>query len=182
MPPFSSQKQILAISRRAVPRSCETDRCQPSSSITTTISSYTANNRPRPPPCGGVLAFILQTPTTGDCIHEKRRIWKHYLIWQAEVSEEYLSLIASGDEIATLMLIFWCAVMHQTPKRCFVTKWARRTVLQVVVGDLKSDWRDLLAWPLVAFGQTELLMVGRMAMPRPLSWPGPESLPWRRLL
>lgn len=78
------------------------------------------------------------------------RTWRHYLCWPAAVSEEYLTLLSEGDDTALLIFIYWCAILHRSPKRWFITAWSKRAALQAV-GMLKADWSDVLAWPIEIF-------------------------------
>jgi hypothetical protein len=77
----------------------------------------------------------------------KPRTWRHYLIWPAAVGEEYLALLSDADEIALLILIYWCAIMYQSPRRWFITAWAKRTGL-LAKSLLNANWDETLAWPL----------------------------------
>lgn len=73
------------------------------------------------------------------------RFWESYSEWPSIVTPEYLEVLAEGDDIALLIFIHWCVVMYMSPKRWFVTAWAKRAAV-FAVGKLKAEWGELLAW------------------------------------
>jgi hypothetical protein len=80
-----------------------------------------------------------------DCASYPRH-WKHYMDWPASVSSEFVQLLSEGDDVATLILIYWCAFMHRSPSQWFLEYWPRRAAT-FAVGRLTGSWTDILTWP-----------------------------------
>lgn len=74
------------------------------------------------------------------------RTYKDYVIFPGMVSAEYLQLLGSGDDLALLVLIYWCAVMRVGASRWFLDRWLPRTA-EMAQDKLKADWSYMLAWP-----------------------------------
>ncbi|KAF2649161.1 hypothetical protein K491DRAFT_611401 [Lophiostoma macrostomum CBS 122681] len=85
------------------------------------------------------------------------RIFKHLLSWPAEVSDSYMSVLTEGDDVALLILIYWCAIVYLSPRKWHIINWAKRTAT-AAIGLLKADWEDLLEWPLENFATVPDLM------------------------
>ncbi|KAF2661787.1 hypothetical protein K491DRAFT_386290 [Lophiostoma macrostomum CBS 122681] len=74
------------------------------------------------------------------------RAWKHYIEWPGTVSSAFVQLLSEGDDIATLILIYWCAFMHRSPSRWFLESWPRRTAASAM-RKLTENWTEILTWP-----------------------------------
>lgn len=131
----------------------------------------------------GHALTILETPkiageSTGtavsinlDAIHALRqwidqmdgypRAWTHFLWWPANVSMEYLKLLASGDSGALMVFIHWCAIMARAPKRWFLDGWASR-VAASAFQCLGPGWHDdaRLVWPREVLGFDAIMSTG----------------------
>lgn len=68
------------------------------------------------------------------------------MVWPAAVSEDFLGLISTGDDVSLLIFIYWCAVIYQSPRRWFITAWAKRAAV-LALGMLNGDWSSVLVWP-----------------------------------
>ncbi|KAJ4377293.1 hypothetical protein N0V83_000117 [Neocucurbitaria cava] len=79
------------------------------------------------------------------------RRWNQYCSWPGRVTPEFLDLLADRDDVALLLVIHWCAVLHRSPKPS-VYKWAHRAACYALdnLSD-RSRWENLLAWPLQTF-------------------------------
>ena len=76
------------------------------------------------------------------------RIWRHYLLWPAMVTEEYLLLLEADDDLAILIFVYWCALFHRAPQKWYMVRWPRRAAL-VGMSRLSRDWSDALLWPMM---------------------------------
>lgn len=74
------------------------------------------------------------------------RTFKEYVLFPGMVSNEYLELLASGDDLALLVLIYWCAIMRRGAKRWFLDRWLPRTI-DLAQSKLKADWSHVVEWP-----------------------------------
>jgi hypothetical protein len=74
------------------------------------------------------------------------RTYKDYLIFPGMVSNEYLELLASGADLALVVLIYWCAIMRAGAGRWFLDRWLPRTA-KMAQDKLKGDWSHVLVWP-----------------------------------
>lgn len=76
--------------------------------------------------------------------------WKDYIQWPAQIPEAFINLIAQEDDIALLILIYWCAVLHLGPRRWFIERWPSRAAA-CASSKLKENWIKLLVWPTAVF-------------------------------
>ncbi|KAF2676805.1 hypothetical protein K458DRAFT_467974 [Lentithecium fluviatile CBS 122367] len=60
------------------------------------------------------------------------RTWRHYIRWPGNVPKEFLVLVSKDEDIALLILIYWCAVLHLGPRRWFLESWPRRTAMSAM--------------------------------------------------
>lgn len=72
--------------------------------------------------------------------------WKDYTVFPGAVPSEYLELLASEDDYALLVFIYWCAIMRLGPRRWFFETWLRRSAA-MAEAKLSDDWSRLLEWP-----------------------------------
>jgi hypothetical protein len=74
--------------------------------------------------------------------------WDQYCSWPGRLRSEFLDLLANNNDIAMLLVIYWSAVLHRSPKPS-VSSWAKRAV-QYAMKRLseKEKWENLLVWPL----------------------------------
>ena len=80
-----------------------------------------------------------------DCASYPRE-WRHYIGWPASVPPAFVRLLSEGDDVATLILIYWCAFMHRSPSQWFLEYWPRRTAASAMER-LTGSWTDVLTWP-----------------------------------
>lgn len=80
------------------------------------------------------------------------RRWDHYCHWPGHLDPMFLQLLADGDDFASLLVVYWSAILYRSPKPA-VYEWARRTAWYTI-GKLKerSKWETLLIWPLQILG------------------------------
>ncbi|KAH7389486.1 hypothetical protein DE146DRAFT_164536 [Phaeosphaeria sp. MPI-PUGE-AT-0046c] len=89
-----------------------------------------------------VQVLIIWSNMCNGCPHAYRQ----YVMFPGMVSDEYLQLLAGGDDLALLVLIYWCAIMYAGTRRWFLDRWLPRTA-KMARGQLKGDWSDVLEWP-----------------------------------
>jgi hypothetical protein len=81
------------------------------------------------------------------CAEQPRR-WNQYCAWPSCLTPEFFNAIADRNEIALLLLIYWCALMYRALQPS-VHLWAYRTAQYFLSKQPNRDiWRDLLSWPL----------------------------------
>ncbi|PVI01708.1 hypothetical protein DM02DRAFT_613426 [Periconia macrospinosa] len=78
-------------------------------------------------------------------------VWEHYIRFPHSTPADYFNLLAAENDLALLILIHWCAVMHRVFKRWFLQKWPQRAV-GLAMARLSGQWTDLLTWPCLVFG------------------------------
>lgn len=76
--------------------------------------------------------------------------WWHYIAFPSAVPPQYLHILVTENDLALLLLIYWCAVMQLGNKRWFLKEWPQRTV-SVAISKLSAEWDNLLAWPYSVF-------------------------------
>jgi hypothetical protein len=74
------------------------------------------------------------------------RTWKHYVVFLGLVSSEFLKLMKGEDDLALLILIYWCAIMRLRARRWFLEQWLSRTAA-MAQAKLTEDWSHALEWP-----------------------------------
>jgi hypothetical protein len=74
------------------------------------------------------------------------RTWRHYIIFPGLLSSEFLELLASEDDLALLILIYWCAIMRLGSSRWFLERWLSRTAA-MAQAKLTGNWSHVLKWP-----------------------------------
>lgn len=74
------------------------------------------------------------------------RSWAHLFPWPFVVTDEFLGLLRTRHPVALLILIHWCVVIHQAPKRWFLDVWAQRTA-RLAMLEVGDGWDDILEWP-----------------------------------
>ena len=82
--------------------------------------------------------------------------WNQYCLWPGRVNPEFLDLLADKDDVALLLVIHWCAVLHRSPKPS-VFKWAHRAACFAIhnLSD-RPRWEGLLVWPLQTFREPQI--------------------------
>lgn len=92
--------------------------------------------------------------------------WHHYTHWPAIVHPEFLDLLRIGNDLASLLMIHWCAVMYRSPQPSVAT-WAQRSGYHTLGRILdRQSWQEILAWPLQVISRP---MESRTYMVRPAS-------------
>ncbi|RWA12451.1 hypothetical protein EKO27_g2636 [Xylaria grammica] len=56
-------------------------------------------------------------------VHGVPRNWKHFILWPASVTDEFVTALAEKQPVALLVYIYWCAIMHRSPRRCALLEW-----------------------------------------------------------
>jgi hypothetical protein len=76
------------------------------------------------------------------------RRWDQYCDWPGHLQPGFLELLASGDDISLLLVIYWSAILYRSQKPV-VYSWAKRTA-KYAMGRLKErgKWESLLFWPM----------------------------------
>ncbi|KAK9796898.1 hypothetical protein SCARD494_03981 [Seiridium cardinale] len=83
------------------------------------------------------------------------RTWAHFLRWPGTVSEEFVKLLSEGNESALLVFVYWCTIMHRSPRRWFMKDWACRDA-RLATKAMNATWDCLLEWPRSVLGQSHL--------------------------
>ncbi|KAI0899026.1 hypothetical protein F4806DRAFT_322555 [Annulohypoxylon nitens] len=74
------------------------------------------------------------------------RNWLHYIIWPAAVSGQYLLLLSQKHPAALVIFVYWCSIMHRSPRRWFMVGWAKQTAT-VAMRHLGEEWDRFLEFP-----------------------------------
>ncbi|KAF2123006.1 hypothetical protein BDV96DRAFT_561832 [Lophiotrema nucula] len=83
------------------------------------------------------------------------RTWGHYISWPATVSQDFIAALRQEEDLALLLLIYWCAIMSLGPRRWFMELWLRRTAI-MATKKLDHGWQTLLIWPSEVLGIEQL--------------------------
>ncbi|KAI1369981.1 hypothetical protein F5Y08DRAFT_6633 [Xylaria arbuscula] len=79
--------------------------------------------------------------------------WAHLFFWPCAVSPVFVRALEDRQPVATLVFVYWCAVMQRVPNVWFLDGWARRTALAAMtVVALEMTNSELLRWPMSVFG------------------------------
>jgi hypothetical protein len=73
------------------------------------------------------------------------RTWKHYVVFPGLVSSEFFELLKGEDDLALLILIYWCAIMRLGARRWFLEQWLSRTAA-MAQAKLTEDGSHALEW------------------------------------
>lgn len=78
----------------------------------------------------------------------KPRRWEQYCAWPSSLQPEFFDAIANCNEIALLLLVYWCAFLYRAPQPS-THLWAYRTAQYALSRQPNRDtWKDLLSWPM----------------------------------
>ncbi|KAI1370363.1 hypothetical protein F4677DRAFT_457902 [Hypoxylon crocopeplum] len=72
--------------------------------------------------------------------------WRDFIDWPAAISEQYLSALSHRHPVALVVFVYWCAIMHRSPKRWYMVGWANRAAI-VAMGYLGEEWNHVLEFP-----------------------------------
>ncbi|KAI1772196.1 hypothetical protein F4818DRAFT_179272 [Hypoxylon cercidicola] len=72
--------------------------------------------------------------------------WRQFIEWPATVPEEYLPALSSRHPVALIVFVYWCSIMHRTPKRRFLVGWANRAA-DAAMRHLGQEWDSILEFP-----------------------------------
>lgn len=72
--------------------------------------------------------------------------WRQFIEWPAAVPEEYISALSSRHPVALVVFVYWCSIMHRTPKRWFMVGWANRAA-DAAMRHLGKEWDSILEFP-----------------------------------
>jgi hypothetical protein len=76
------------------------------------------------------------------------RKWDQYCAWPSSLKPEFFDAITDCNEIALLLLVYWCAFLYRAPQPS-VHLWAYRTAQHTLSKQPnRYIWKDLLSWPL----------------------------------
>lgn len=79
-------------------------------------------------------------------VHGHPGNWRQFIEWPATVPEEYLSALSSRHPVALVVFVYWCSVMHRSPKRWFMVGWANRAA-DAAMRYLGEEWDPVLEFP-----------------------------------
>ncbi|KAI1407053.1 hypothetical protein F5Y13DRAFT_141936 [Hypoxylon sp. FL1857] len=74
------------------------------------------------------------------------RNWQHFIEWPAAVSVQYLSALSNRYPVALVVFVYWCSIMHRSPKRWYMVGWADRAAT-AAMKHLGEEWDYLLEFP-----------------------------------
>ena len=74
------------------------------------------------------------------------RSWQDLVGWPIAVSDEYLDILRGGDELARVIFVYWCAVIHRAPERYYLVE-VMNMAEQIATAGLDPGWDHLLDWP-----------------------------------
>ncbi|OTB09361.1 hypothetical protein M426DRAFT_78281 [Hypoxylon sp. CI-4A] len=72
--------------------------------------------------------------------------WRQFIDWPAAVSEQYLSALSNKHPVALVIFIYWCSVMHRSPRRWYMVGWTNRAAT-VAMKHLGPEWDLVLEFP-----------------------------------
>ncbi|KAI0168878.1 hypothetical protein GGR52DRAFT_574104 [Hypoxylon sp. FL1284] len=72
--------------------------------------------------------------------------WRQYIEWPAIVSKQYLDALSSRHPVALVVFVYWCSIMHRSPKRWFMVGWANRAA-DAAMRHLGKEWDAVLEFP-----------------------------------
>ncbi|XXG96204.1 hypothetical protein Hte_002485 [Hypoxylon texense] len=75
--------------------------------------------------------------------------WRQFIEWPATVPDEYLSALSSRHPVALVVFVYWCSIMHRSPKRWFMVGWANRAA-DAAMRHLGEEWDPVLEFPRAA--------------------------------
>ncbi|KAI0835055.1 hypothetical protein F5Y06DRAFT_143145 [Hypoxylon sp. FL0890] len=74
------------------------------------------------------------------------RNWRHFVKWPATISMQYISALSRRHPVALVVFVYWCSIMHRSPKRWYTIGWAGRAA-NAAMKHLGGEWDDLLEFP-----------------------------------
>jgi hypothetical protein len=74
------------------------------------------------------------------------RSWANFLRWPGIVSDDFVRLLCDGDDSALLIFVYWCLLMHRSPKLWFMSDWAYRDA-RLAIKAMQDTSTELLDWP-----------------------------------
>ncbi|KAI2629956.1 hypothetical protein GGR54DRAFT_628357 [Hypoxylon sp. NC1633] len=78
--------------------------------------------------------------------------WAHFIGWPACISDQYLLALSDTHPVALVIFIYWCAIMHRSPKRWYMVGWANRAA-NAAMSCLGEEWDYLLEFPRVTLAE-----------------------------
>jgi hypothetical protein len=68
--------------------------------------------------------------------------------WPLFITEEFISLIQSGDWIARILFLYHCVAMRLLGNRWYVRDWGRQSVLAILdpINEIPPQWAETLSW------------------------------------
>lgn len=75
------------------------------------------------------------------------KMWVHFFSWPAGVPEEYIEMLETGCGLASVIFVYWCAVMSRAP-RLYYLIGTMETLAHLAIKDLDGEFSELLEWPL----------------------------------
>ncbi|KAI0120800.1 hypothetical protein F4776DRAFT_665428 [Hypoxylon sp. NC0597] len=74
------------------------------------------------------------------------RNWRHFIDWPAAVSVQFLTALSNKYPVALIVFIYWCSIMHHSPKRWYMVGWADRAA-NAAMKQLGEEWDYILEFP-----------------------------------
>ena len=74
------------------------------------------------------------------------RMWVHFFSWPAEVSDEYVVLLESGCALASVIFVYWCAIMNRAPPMYYLTG-TMNMLATLGTSNCDSEFDEVLQWP-----------------------------------
>ncbi|KAH8673463.1 hypothetical protein BX600DRAFT_455328 [Xylariales sp. PMI_506] len=99
--------------------------------------------------CQAVAALVLWVESNASYPTS----WLEFLVWPSSISNQFIELLESKNQIALVTFVYWCAIMHRAPQRWFTGAWTRRDAI-AAMADLDPSWDNLLIWPRKTLGIT----------------------------
>ncbi|KAI1355926.1 hypothetical protein F5Y01DRAFT_268072 [Xylaria sp. FL0043] len=91
--------------------------------------------------------------------------WNHFLSWPAELPEEYILILDSGDALACLIFVYWCAIMKRAPDRYYFAGRMKVTA-EMAMRNISSHLDQYLEWPRKEFETGPGFLFGWMMVGR----------------
>ncbi|KAI0445078.1 hypothetical protein F4803DRAFT_560395 [Xylaria telfairii] len=77
------------------------------------------------------------------------RIWRHFYLWPASVTDGFVTALKEKQPVALLIYTYWCVVMQRAPQRWYANGWHQRVAAAAMSG-IDSEYRAFLEWPSLA--------------------------------
>jgi hypothetical protein len=73
--------------------------------------------------------------------------------WPITIAEDYIQLVRQRNEIALLVIMYYCCIMYRAESKTWFVKGWGVSVATDVERLISRRWRDVIKWPLEQMGQ-----------------------------